>query len=115
VQTYDIFGAELLKMRELVLVLTVTTLLAGCGYLALRDNPDATFGGVTPALTVPDGVDPDSTSVDEVADIANPAIKALSENAPENPADTAGWIAAVAVALGAAGTAAAKKYLKKKK
>lgn len=105
---------ELLIMRNLVFALLILSLV-GCGLSAsLKTNPEATYG-VTPVLELDPTIDPDETIADDFVEIANPALEELSEKAPANPADLTGWIVAAAAALGAAGTAAARKYLFKKK
>jgi uncharacterized membrane protein YraQ (UPF0718 family) len=108
------FVTELLIMRKLVFALLILSLV-GCGLSAsLKTNPEATYG-VTPVLEVDPALDPDETILDDVAEIANPALEELSEKAPANPADLTGWIVAAVAALGAAGTAISRKYLFKKK
>lgn len=89
--------------------------MVGCGTsVALKKNPDATYG-VTPVLELDEGVNPDETIADEAIEIVNPGLEEFSEAAPSNPVDLTGWLTALGIGLAAAGTAAARKYLFKKK
>ena len=92
-------------------------LCVSCGAMrvTLEDNPDATYGQVTPQISISADVNPDDTIVDEVAEVVNPAIEAFTETAPPNPTNVLGWLYAAAAAVLAGGAVAAKKYLFKKK
>lgn len=93
-------------MRKGIVIGAVLGLLA-CGLVACSGLGLDVQDGV-PVITDPD-------NLHAVDDIVNPGIGAVADNAPANPADLTGWIVALVTGLGAAGAAAAKYYLGKRK